>query len=76
MVSFALVFVLAGEAVGIGCAFAVGRLAAELLYGVSPRDPRILGPVLGFLFLVSLAAASGPAWVAAGADPGPGLRES
>ncbi|MGO9258708.1 MAG: ADOP family duplicated permease [Bryobacteraceae bacterium] len=76
MVSFALVFVLAGEAVGLGCAIAVGRVAPELLYGVSPRDPRILGPVLAFLFLVSLAAALGPAWIAAGADPKPSLRDT
>ena len=75
MVSFALVFVLAGEAVGLVCAVAVGRLAPELLYGVSPRDLRILGPVLAFLFLVSLAAAFGPAWIAAGADPKPSLRD-
>jgi putative ABC transport system permease protein len=76
MVAFALLFVLAGEGVGLGCALAVGTLAAELLYGVSPRDPLILGPVLAFLFLVSLAAAFGPAWIAAGADPKPSLRET
>ena len=39
------------------CAF--GKLGAELLYGVSARDPLVLGTVAGFLFVVSLLAAFG-----------------
>ncbi len=75
-VALVLALVVGGEAVGVGCAIGVGRLASELLYGVSPRDPAILGSVLGFLFLVSLAAALYPAWMATGRDPKALLRES
>jgi putative ABC transport system permease protein len=64
IVSAALVFVLAGEAAGIACAAALGSEASDLLYGVSPRDPAILGAVLAFLFAVSLASAFYPAWLA------------
>ena len=72
----ALVFVLAGEAVGLCCIAGLGKLGSELLYGVSPRDPAILGLVLTFLFVVSLGAAVGPAWVAAGRDPNAALQET
>jgi len=74
MLSRALVFVLAGAVVGIGGAVALGALASGLLYDVSPRDPAILAPAFAFLFLVSLAAAMGPAWSAAGGDPTEALR--
>ena len=75
MVYRSLVFVLAGEAVGLGCIAGFGNLGSELLYGVSPRDPRVLGAVVGFLFVVSLVAALCPAWVAAGRNPNASLRE-
>jgi predicted permease len=71
----ALGFVLAGEAVGLGCSAGFSRLASNLLYGVSPRDPWTLGSVLAFLFAVSLGAAIGPAWLAAGRDPNAALKE-
>jgi putative ABC transport system permease protein len=72
----ALVFVLVGEALGLGCVAGLGGMASELLYKVSPRDPRILGAVAGLLFIASLLAAIGPAWVAAGRNPNASLRES
>jgi len=75
IVAAALVCVLAGEVVGAACAVALGRLAAELLYGVSPHDPAVLGAVIAFLFAVSAGAASGPAWIAAGSDPTAMLQE-
>jgi putative ABC transport system permease protein len=71
----ALVFVLAGEAVGVCCIAGLGRLGSELFYGVSARDPMILGSVLTFLFVVSLGAALWPAWAAAGRDPNAALHE-
>jgi predicted lysophospholipase L1 biosynthesis ABC-type transport system permease subunit len=76
MVYRALVFVLAGEAVGLGCVAGLGGMASELLYKVSPGDPRILGAVAGFLFIASLLAAIGPAWIAAGRNANASLRES
>jgi predicted permease len=75
MVYGALAFVWAGEAVGVCCVAGLGRLGSELLYGVSARDPMILGSVLAFLFVVSLGAALWPAWVAAGRDPNAALHE-
>ena len=76
MVYRALVLVLAGEAVGVCCIAGLGRLGSELLYGVSARDPMILGSVLTFLFVVSLGAALWPAWAAAGRDPNAALHET
>jgi putative ABC transport system permease protein len=72
----ALVFVLAGEAVGLCCIAGLGKLGSELLYGVSARDPVILGSTLAFLFVVSLGAALCPAWVAAERDPNAALHET
>jgi ABC-type antimicrobial peptide transport system permease subunit len=74
MVSSTLVFVLAGEALGALVAFALGKLGAQLLYGVSARDPLLLSSVMAFLFLVSTIAAFWPAWSAAGCDPKAALR--
>jgi putative ABC transport system permease protein len=76
MVSGTLGFVVIGEAVGICCAAALGPLASDLLYGVSPRDPTILASVGAFLFIVSLMASFWPAWIAAGRDPNASLRAS
>jgi predicted permease len=71
----ALAFVLAGEALGLcGVSILLGRFASNLLYGVSPRDPLVLGSVLVFLFVVALAAALCPAWLAAGRDPNAALK--
>jgi putative ABC transport system permease protein len=76
MVSRTLLFVLLGESLGMLAVSAVGKLGAELLYGVSARDPFILGSVAAFLFVVSFGAALWPAWFAAGSDPTISLRAS
>jgi putative ABC transport system permease protein len=72
----AMAFVLAGEAVGLCCIVALGKFGSELLYGVSPSDPMILGSGGAFLFVVSLVAALYPAWVAAGRNPNAALHET
>jgi predicted permease len=64
MISRALVFVLLGEVVGIFVAVFLGGFASELLYGISARDPVVLGSVTAFVFLVSCWAAFWPAWSA------------
>lgn len=69
MVCRALVFAVAGEAIGICCVVGVGNRGSELLYGVSSRDPVILGAVAGFLFLVSFLAALIPAYIATEGNP-------
>ena len=78
MTAGALCFVLTGESLGAALICATGQssglLNSGLLYEVSARDPRVLGSVAAFLFLVSLGAALGPAWFAAGSDPTASLR--
>jgi putative ABC transport system permease protein len=74
MVAGTLAFVLAGEALGAVIVFTLGNLAAGLLYGVSARDPFVLGSAAFLLFLISSIAAFWPAWSAAGDDPKSMLR--
>jgi putative ABC transport system permease protein len=69
MVSRTLAFVLMGEWLGASIVSALGKLDSALLYGVSARDPLVLGSVAAFLFIVSLGAAIWPAWSAASGDP-------
>jgi hypothetical protein len=76
MISGPLVFVLAGEVFGALMVYAFGKLGSQLLYGVSARDPLLLGSVTAFLFIVSMGAALWPAWTAACRDPKPSLRVS
>jgi putative ABC transport system permease protein len=64
IVSGTLKFVLLGETLGALVIFALGNLASDLLYGVSARDPLILGSVAVFLLVVSFGAALWPAWSA------------
>lgn len=56
---------------GRRCARGIGvaRFAAELFYGVSARDPIVIGSVAAFLFAVAISAAVWPAWRAASLDP-------
>ncbi len=74
MVAGTLGFVVIGELLGAGVIFGAGRLGSDLLYGVSPRDPSILGLVTAFLFMISMAAALWPAWSLASGDPKSFLR--
>jgi len=63
-----------GVAVGLGCALAVGRLIASLLYGLKAWDPvTLLGAAL-LLVLVALGASWVPARRAASVDPSRALR--
>jgi putative ABC transport system permease protein len=74
IVSGTLALVLTGEVLGVCCTALFGHAASDLLYGVSPHDPVMLGLVGSFLFLVSLLAAFWPAWIAASGDPRVALR--
>ena len=76
MVSSTLGLVLIGEMLGAAIVSALAKLYSGLLYGVSARDPLLLGSVVAFLFVVSLGASVWPAWSAAGRDPQPSLRAS
>jgi predicted permease len=63
-----------GIVFGIGIALAAGRFVAPLLYGVSARDPIILGGVAALLLGIALLASAIPALRATRVDPNTALR--
>jgi len=65
----------AGIAVGIGAALLASRLMSNVLFGVSPTDPRALVGVPLALLAVAVVACLIPAQRAAGLDPAEVLRE-
>ena len=67
---------LAGIAIGLPAAFALGRVLSSQLYGVVGSDPASLAAVTLFLAAVALAGAYAPARRAAGVDPAVALRAS
>jgi predicted permease len=64
-----LALTLAGSAIGLGIALVLSRVAASLLYGVSPTDPLTFLTVPAFLVLIALAACLVPGRRAASLDP-------
>jgi predicted permease len=70
----ALVQLAAGIALGLPAAFIAGRLLEATLFGVTGRDPVVLGAGLGLLGLAVVAAAFIPARRAAAMDPVRALR--
>jgi putative ABC transport system permease protein len=65
----------AGVLLGVALTFAVTQLLANLLYGVSARDPIIFGTVAIALSVVAAMASVLPARRAATVDPLVALRE-
>jgi putative ABC transport system permease protein len=65
----------AGVLLGVALTFAVTQLLANLLYGVSARDPIIFGSVAIALSVVAAMASVLPARRAATVDPLVALRE-
>jgi ABC-type antimicrobial peptide transport system permease subunit len=65
----------AGVVVGAGAAIELTRLLGNLLYQVSPRDPRAFGAALVVMTIVSSIACFLPAWRATRTDPLQALRE-
>ena len=59
----------AGAVVGLAATLLVARQLANLLYGVTPRDPAVLGGVTVLLLIVALLAAYLPARRASRVDP-------
>ncbi len=63
-----------GAAIGLGLALALSRMAASLLYGVSPTDTMTFLGVPALLIIVALTACLAPARRAATLDPTRSLR--
>jgi ABC-type antimicrobial peptide transport system permease subunit len=63
-----------GGLIGVGVALVGGRLIAPLLFQTSPRDPMVIGVVLGTLMVVAFMAAFIPARRALAVDPIEALR--
>jgi predicted permease len=63
-----------GVMAGLGCALAMGRVVASMLYGLKAWDAKTLASAAGVLLLVALAASWIPARRAAGIDPMQALR--
>jgi len=70
----ALLLLLAGVIVGLPLIVAVKRLAATLLYGLTPADPMSLGLAALLLFAMTLLACYPPARRATKVDPLTALR--
>jgi putative ABC transport system permease protein len=67
-------FAIVGIIVGLGITLIAGRFVAPLLYGVSARDPLVLGSVGVLLLAVAAAASAIPAFRATRVDPNLALR--
>jgi putative ABC transport system permease protein len=67
-------FAVVGIVAGLAIALLTGRFVAPLLYGVSSRDPLILGGVSALLLGVAVAASAIPALRASRVDPNTALR--
>jgi predicted permease len=63
-----------GAVAGIPLSWLLGSRLREMLYEVTPLDPFTVGPVLGVLWLVVLAASLGPARRATLIDPARTMR--
>jgi putative ABC transport system permease protein len=70
----ALLLTFAGLSAGLSVALLAQRLISTFLFGVTGTDPVTYGAAAAVFALVNLAAASGPAWRAAGLNPMKALR--
>ena len=64
----------AGAVIGIGCAFALGRVIQGQLFGVPLLDPITITAVVSVLMISAVAATFLPARRAAQLDPAGALR--
>ena len=64
-----------GLLAGLAAAGWAAAYIEPLLFGVSPRDPAVLGAVAALLLVVGILAAALPAWRAARVQPTDALRD-
>ena len=57
---------LIGLGIGLAVAVSLGRVAEAVLFGLSGRDPAVIGAAAGVLAAVILVASWLPAWRACG----------
>jgi len=76
VVTHSLTLVAAGTVLGAALAVAFTRLLANLLYNVSPRDPRTFAAALAVMTIAGFAASFLPALRATQTDPSQALRDS
>jgi predicted permease len=75
VLSRGLALMAGGVILGAVVAVASTRLMGNLLYHVSPRDPRAFGAAFAVMTVATLAACFIPAWRATRTDPAEALRD-
>jgi ABC-type antimicrobial peptide transport system permease subunit len=63
-----------GAAAGVVLSLLTTGVLSSILFGVRPRDPIVLGTVVGLLTLITGAACLVPAWRATRIDPLTAIR--
>jgi macrolide transport system ATP-binding/permease protein len=75
VISRGLTLMAGGALLGGAVAIGLTQLLGNLLYHVSPRDPRPFGAALAVMTIAALAACFIPAWRATRTDPARALRD-
>jgi putative ABC transport system permease protein len=70
-----MVLAVMGLVVGLGGFAILGRVVADMLYGVRAFEPGVVGVACGVMILVAFVASAAPAWRAARLEPVEALRE-
>jgi putative ABC transport system permease protein len=70
-----LVLAVMGLVVGLGGFAILGRVVADMLYGVRAFEPGVVGVACAVMILVAFVASAAPAWRAARLEPVEALRE-
>ncbi len=70
-----LVLAVMGLVVGLGGFAILGRVVADMLYGVRAFEPTVVAIACAVMMVVAFVASAAPAWRAAGLEPTETLRE-